>query len=129
MRLPCGFSQGNSGRAGRWHCPGYCVLVLNGRRFPPPILPLAQLYYPANRKFAASPAYDAKEVVFLYDKRGCGAPCPDGVREKLFPICRIGQALILIGIGLGFLSFVFGFWLALLGAILVLTGFCVVQYG
>ena len=64
----------------------------------------------------------------MYHKRGRDTPCSDGVREKLFPICRIGQMLIFIGIGLGFLSFVFGFWLALLGAVLVLIGFCVVQY-
>ena len=65
----------------------------------------------------------------MYGKRDRKLPCPDGVHEKMFPICRIGQLLIFIGVGLGFLSFVLGFWLALLGAILVLIGFCVVQYG
>ena len=79
--------------------------------------------------FSASLAYDAREVVFLYGKRVQKFPCPNGVQEKMFPICRIGQLLIFIGLGLGFLSFVFGFWLALLGAVLVLIGFCVVQYG
>ena len=74
-------------------------------------------------------AYDAKEVVFLYEKRGRNVPCPDDLREKWFPVCKIGQLLIFVGVGLGFLSFVFGFWLAFLGAILVLIGFCVVQYG
>lgn len=64
----------------------------------------------------------------MNDRRSHNASCHDGVQEKLFPICRIGQILIFIGIGLGFLSLVFGFWLALLGAILVLIGFFVVQF-
>ena len=64
----------------------------------------------------------------MYGKRDHKIPCPDGVHVKMFPICRIGQLLMFIGVGFGFLSFVFGFWLALLGAILVLIGFCVIQF-
>jgi len=57
---------------------------------------------------------------------GCGE-CDQGTREKLYPVSRIGQLLIFVGVGLAFLSFVFGFWLAFLGAVLALVGFLVIM--
>ena len=61
------------------------------------------------------------------NRLGCDCGCDKGAREKLYPICRIGQMLIFIGVGMAFLSFVFGFWLAFLGAILALIGFLVIM--
>ncbi len=59
-------------------------------------------------------------------QRDCGA-CDVPAHEKLYPVCRVGQVLIFVGLGMVFLSFVFGFWLALLGVALVLIGFLVIQ--
>lgn len=59
-------------------------------------------------------------------RQGC-APCDIGAQERLYPICRVGQILVFIGLGMAFLSFVFGFWMAFLGAILVLVGYLVIQ--
>lgn len=59
-------------------------------------------------------------------RRGC-APCEVGARERLYPICKVGQVLVFIGLGMAFLSFVFGFWMAFLGAAFVLIGFLVIQ--
>ena len=53
--------------------------------------------------------------------------CEEEARERFFPVCRLGQILMFAGLALAFLSFVFGFWMALLGAVLVLVGFLVIQ--
>ncbi len=50
----------------------------------------------------------------------------DAPVEKLYPVCRVGQVLILVGLALAFLSFIFGFWLAFLGAVLILIGYLVI---
>jgi len=63
----------------------------------------------------------------MANRRDNCAPCEVGAREKLYPVCRIGQILIFVGLALAFLSFVFGFWLAFLGAILILIGYLVIQ--
>ena len=55
------------------------------------------------------------------------APCEEEARERFFPVCHVGRILMLIGLGMAFFSFVFGFWMALLGAGLILTGFLVAQ--
>lgn len=61
------------------------------------------------------------------DQAQFGCACEGGAREKFYPVCRIGQALIFAGLALAFLSFVFGFWLALLGALLIVVGFLVIM--
>ena len=53
--------------------------------------------------------------------------CEAEARERFFPICSIGRILMFAGLGMAFFSFVFGFWMALLGAGLILIGFLVVQ--
>ncbi len=62
----------------------------------------------------------------MTNRRNDCAPTGEAPIEKLYPVCRIGQTLILIGLALAFLSFVFGFWLAVLGAIFVLIGYLVI---
>lgn len=50
--------------------------------------------------------------------------CRSGtVEEKLYPASRLGIGLIVAGLALAFLSFVFGFLLALLGAALIVLGY------
>lgn len=80
-----------------------------------------------NSKFTTSLAYASKEVVFMRNRHDNCNQCDINAREKFYPVCRIGQILIFVGLGLAFLSFIFGFWLALLGAALVLIGFLVIQ--
>ncbi len=61
-------------------------------------------------------------------QRDCDcSPCDVPAQEKLYPVSKIGQILIFVGLALVFLSFVFGFWMAFLGAILVLIGYLVIQ--
>lgn len=48
--------------------------------------------------------------------------------ERFFPVNRVGHLLIIIGLALAFLSFIFGFWLAIVGAILVVAGFIIIQW-
>jgi hypothetical protein len=63
----------------------------------------------------------------MADRQKVYDPCQQGAQEKFFPVCKIGQILIFVGLGLAFLSFIFGFGMAFLGAILILVGYVVVR--
>jgi len=63
----------------------------------------------------------------MANKRHHRACCEEQTRERFFPVSKIGRLLVCIGLGLAFFSFVFGFWMALLGCTLVLVGFLVIQ--
>jgi|GEM_PF-3386490 hypothetical protein len=63
----------------------------------------------------------------MSNRRQSCAPCDEGAREGFYPVCKVGQMLMFIGLGMAFLSFVLGFWLAFVGAILVLIGYLVIQ--
>lgn len=58
-------------------------------------------------------------------KHGC-ASCRSGpAQERYYPANRLGLGLIVAGLALAFLSFLFGFMLAILGAALILLGYLI----
>lgn len=63
----------------------------------------------------------------MTNRRRSADPCKMPAHEKFFPVCGVGLILIFAGLAMAFLSFVFGFWMAFLGAVLVLIGYLVVQ--
>ena len=63
----------------------------------------------------------------MFDRQKSDPCCDRTAQEKMYPVCKAGQTIIFIGLGMAFMSLIFGFWLALLGAMLVLIGFWVIQ--
>jgi len=59
-------------------------------------------------------------------ERGKRRACDESPEEKFFPVSRIGLIIFLVGLALVFISLVVGFWLAFLGAVLILIGWLVI---
>lgn len=61
-----------------------------------------------------------------YDCCGCKG---ESAQEKRYPVSRLGLILLAVGLALVLLSLIFGFWLAVLGAVLIAVGYIVVMSG